>query len=67
MFSRIVLTLSRRVLSGCAQGDPQMQASAQVVLTVDDHHDTANIISEMLELTGYVSHKAYSGLEALRL
>ena len=44
-----------------------MHDSAQVVLTVDDHHDTANIISEMLELTGYVSHKAYSGLEALRL
>jgi DNA-binding response OmpR family regulator len=44
-----------------------MQAAAQVVMTVDDHHDTADIISEMLEVTGYASHTAYSSLEALRL
>jgi DNA-binding response OmpR family regulator len=44
-----------------------MQASPQVVLVVDDHYDTANVISEMLQMSGYTSHSAYSGLEALRL
>ena len=44
-----------------------MQGSAQVILVVDDHHDTANVISEMLELSGYDSYTAYNSLDALRL
>ena len=44
-----------------------MQGSRQVVLVVDDRQDTADVISELLEMDGFVTRTAYSGLDALRL
>lgn len=43
-----------------------MQAAGQVVLVVDDHRDTADVVSEVLEIDGFVVHTAYSALDALR-
>ena len=44
-----------------------MQHSANVVLVVDDHADTATVISEMLEIAGFVPYTANGGLDALRV
>jgi DNA-binding NtrC family response regulator len=44
-----------------------MQTSGQVVLVVDDQRDTADVISEVLELDGFVARTAYTTIDALRL
>jgi DNA-binding response OmpR family regulator len=44
-----------------------MQRSGQIILVVDDYRDTADLISEVLELDGFVARTAYTSLDAVRL
>jgi DNA-binding response OmpR family regulator len=44
-----------------------MERSAQIVLVVDDHGDTAAMIAEFLREVGFDSHTASNGLDALRI
>src|SRR5438876_4121767 len=44
-----------------------MQHPLQIVLVVDDHRDTAEMIAEFLREVGFVSHTANNGLDALRI
>src|SRR5437763_15683580 len=44
-----------------------MQDPAQVVLVVDDHRETAEMIAEFLREVGFDSHSATNGLDALRI
>src|SRR3982751_2500006 len=43
-----------------------MQHGVQIVLVVDDHRDTADMIAEFLREVGFDSHIANTGLDALR-
>ena len=42
-----------------------MAASGQVILVVDDHNDTAELIAEMLRMEGFTSFATASVLEAV--
>src|SRR5947207_15761201 len=44
-----------------------MQHPLQIVLVVDDHRDTAEMIAEFLREVGFDSHTANTGLDALRI
>jgi DNA-binding response OmpR family regulator len=44
-----------------------MQSPQQIVLVVDDHRETADVIAEILREGGIAALAAYSGLDALRL
>src|SRR5438552_8154746 len=48
-------------------GGFQMAASGQVILVVDDHNDTAELIAEMLRMEGFTSFATASVLEAVKL
>ncbi|TME44826.1 MAG: response regulator [Chloroflexi bacterium] len=48
-------------------GGFQMAASGQVILVVDDHNDTAELIAEMLRMEGFTSFATASVLEAVNL
>jgi signal transduction histidine kinase/CheY-like chemotaxis protein len=43
------------------------QPERPLVLLVDDNHDAANMMAEILDLMGYDVHVAHDGAEALRL
>lgn len=43
-----------------------MQAPEKIILVVDDHHDTAELIAEMLRMEGFTSLATASVLEALK-
>src|SRR5690349_8352362 len=44
-----------------------MQGSQQLVLVVDDHRETAELVAEVLQDSGFATLTAYSGLDALRI
>jgi two-component system OmpR family response regulator len=44
-----------------------MQGSQQLVLVIDDHRETADLIAEVLRDDGFAALTAGSGLEALRI
>jgi PAS domain S-box-containing protein len=48
-----------------ARGSAAPTGSARRILVVDDNHDAANTLAEMLAVTGHETRTAHDGLEAL--
>lgn len=45
----------------------QTGLQSQRILLIDDNHDCADAMAELLECTGYETQKAYDGIEAISI